>query len=83
MTGLGTSRFYGIKANACLVARWYVIEELEKAGDSLVTISVTDLVREVAELETRGLSLGAIESVGDAARKASTTDPDGNSIALV
>lgn len=61
----------------------YVIEEPGRAGDSLVTISVTDLSREVAVLEARQVSLGPIEPVGDAARKATTTDPDGNSIALI
>jgi len=61
----------------------YVIEEPAAAGKSLVTIAVKDLGASVAEITDRGISLGAIEAVGDAARKAKVADPDGNSVALI
>jgi predicted enzyme related to lactoylglutathione lyase len=61
----------------------YVIEDASSAGKSLVTIAVTDLEEAVAEVTARGIAVGAIEAVGDAARKAATKDPDGNSLALI
>ncbi|NJC69629.1 VOC family protein [Planosporangium thailandense] len=61
----------------------YVIKDAARAGRSLVTISVPDLDEAVADLETRGISSGPIETVGDAGRKATVTDLEGNSIALI
>lgn len=61
----------------------YVLQDLAGAGSALVTIAVTDLDRQVAELADRGIHFGAIEPVGEAARKATIDDPDGNSIALI
>jgi len=61
----------------------YIIEDAGRAGRSLVTIAVTDLDTEVAALADRDIALGSIEPVGDVGRKATTEDPDGNSIALI
>ncbi|MEV7802696.1 VOC family protein [Microbispora sp. NPDC088329] len=61
----------------------YVIEDAGRAGRSLVTISVSDLDQAVAELDARGIRSGDIETVGDAGRKATVTDPEGNAIALI
>lgn len=61
----------------------YVIRDSARAGNSLVTISVTDLDQAVDELACRGIALGPIAPVGDAARKATGEDPDGNSIDLI
>ena len=61
----------------------YVLHDLAYAGKSLVTIAVTDLDREWAELADREIHLGSIEPVGPAGRKATIDDPDGNSIALI
>ncbi|GAA0357590.1 VOC family protein [Microbispora corallina] len=61
----------------------YVIEDAGRAGRSLVTISVSDLDQTVADLDARGISSGRIETVGDAGRKATVTDPEGNSIAFI
>lgn len=61
----------------------YVIEDCDRAGASLVTIAVTDLQRELHQVRDRGVPFGSIESVGDAALKATSEDPDGNSIALI
>src|ERR1700733_6114930 len=43
----------------------YVIEEPERAGRTVVTISVSDLDQFVADLTSRGISVGPIEAVGD------------------
>src|SRR5580658_3965377 len=56
----------------------YVIEDPERAGRTVVTISVNDLDQFVAELAGRGISAGPIEAVGDAGRKANVMDADGN-----
>jgi predicted enzyme related to lactoylglutathione lyase len=61
----------------------YVIEDPERSGRSLVAISVDDLERSATELLERGIPIGAIETVGDAARKATIVDPAGNSIAFI
>lgn len=61
----------------------YVIEDAARAGRSLVTISVSDLDEAVADLKARGIDSGPIETVGDAGRKATVTDPDGNAIAFI
>lgn len=61
----------------------YVVEEAESAGQCLVTLAVQDLDVTTADLAARGIQMGPIEAVGDAARKASTKDVDGNSLALV
>jgi predicted enzyme related to lactoylglutathione lyase len=65
-------------------AAWlYVIGDQERAGRALVTLCVTDLDQTVADIAGRGIACGAIELVGDAGRKATFTDADGNSLAFI
>jgi predicted enzyme related to lactoylglutathione lyase len=61
----------------------YVIEDPERAGRTVVTISVSDLDQFVTDLASRGISAGPIEAVGDAARRANMVDADGNVISWV
>jgi predicted enzyme related to lactoylglutathione lyase len=61
----------------------YVIEDPERAGRTVVAISVDDLDRFVAVLAARGLSVGPIEVVGEAERKANAVDVDGNMISWI
>lgn len=61
----------------------HVIEDRERAGHTVVTISVSDLDQFVADLATRGISVGPIEAVGDAGRKAVVVDADGNVISWI
>jgi len=61
----------------------YVIEDLERAGRTVVAISVSDLDQFVADLASRGISAGSIEDVGDAGLKANVTDSDGNVVSLI
>jgi predicted enzyme related to lactoylglutathione lyase len=61
----------------------YVIEDLERAGRTVVTISVNNLNQFVADLASRGISAGPIEAVGDAGRKANVVDEDGNVISWI
>jgi predicted enzyme related to lactoylglutathione lyase len=61
----------------------YVIEDHERAGRTVVTISVSDLDQLVGELASRGIATEPIEAVGDAGRKANLLDPDGNMISWI
>jgi len=61
----------------------YIIEDPDRAGQTVVTIAVDDLDRLVSELASRGISSGPIEPVGDAGRKAQTPDLDGNMISWI
>jgi predicted enzyme related to lactoylglutathione lyase len=61
----------------------YLKADAERAGGALLTISVAGLERTVEEIRSRGIECGAIEEVGDAGRKATLTDPDGNTISFV
>jgi predicted enzyme related to lactoylglutathione lyase len=61
----------------------YLVREPERAGGSLLTLSVPDLDLAVAEVAARGVDYVPIEQVGDAGRRAVYTDPDGNKLALV
>ncbi len=62
----------------------YVIEDHERAGQTVVTISVSDLDQLVSELASRGgVSAGSIEAVGDAGRKPSVVDANGNVISWI
>jgi len=61
----------------------YLIRDAPRAGNSLVTISVSDLEAATAELADRNIKLGPIAAVGDAALKARGQDPEGNSVDLI
>jgi predicted enzyme related to lactoylglutathione lyase len=61
----------------------YVMEDAERAGRTVVTISVSDLEQFVADLGSRGINAGSIEAVGDAGRKANVVDADGNVISWI
>jgi predicted enzyme related to lactoylglutathione lyase len=61
----------------------YVIEDPERAGRTVVTISVSDLDQFINDLASRGISAGPIKAVGDAGRKANVVDADGNVISLI
>jgi catechol 2,3-dioxygenase-like lactoylglutathione lyase family enzyme len=60
-------------------AGWiYVIADPGRAGSGLHTLLVDDLDAFLAELATRGIVAGPVETIGDAVRVAIVTDPDGN-----
>lgn len=61
----------------------YVLQAATHVGPALVTIAVADLDAAVAEVTARGVDVGAIEAVGTAARKATASDPEGNTVALI
>jgi predicted enzyme related to lactoylglutathione lyase len=60
-----------------------VLEDAGRAGRCLVTIAVADLDAAVDELATRGIRTDPVEAIGDAGRKASLTDLEGNVVALI
>jgi predicted enzyme related to lactoylglutathione lyase len=61
----------------------YVIQDAERAGRTMVTISVSDLDHFVGDLADRGVTAGPIEAVGDAGRKAVAVDDDGNTVSWI
>jgi predicted enzyme related to lactoylglutathione lyase len=65
-------------------AGWlYVVVDRERAGGSLVALSVAALDGELAALRDRGIEPETVEQVGDSGRKATVRDPEGNTIALI
>ena len=70
---------WGVSGNGWL----YVIEEPQRAGRTVMTISVSDLDQFVANLKSRGISAGPIEAVGDDGRKTNAVDADGNVISSI
>jgi len=68
----------------CSQAGWlYVLRDPERAGRSIVTAAVADLDQTVADIAGRGITGSPIEPVGDAGRKATFTDPDGNTVSFI
>jgi catechol 2,3-dioxygenase-like lactoylglutathione lyase family enzyme len=61
----------------------YVVADPERAGRSLVSMAVSDLDQTIAEVEGRGITVERIERIGDAERKATVLDPDGNTVAII
>jgi predicted enzyme related to lactoylglutathione lyase len=65
-------------------AAWlYLIRDENRAGHALVALSVADLDKTVADVAGRGIATGGIEIVGDAGRKASYLDADGNTLSFI
>jgi predicted enzyme related to lactoylglutathione lyase len=65
-------------------AAWlYVVEDIRRAGHSLVALHVADLDEVVREIASRGITGKPIEIVGTAGRKASFTDADGNELSFI
>jgi hypothetical protein len=60
-----------------------VVVDADRAGHAIVTLSVADLERTVEDIEGRGLAGGPIEAVGDAGRKVTYTDNDGNLVMFI
>ena len=65
-------------------AAWlYVVRDEERAGHTLVTLCVADLDRAVADIAARGIAGGPVEIIGDAGRKATFTDAEGNAVSFI
>ena len=65
-------------------AAWIsLFEDAPRAGHTLVTVAVPDLERTLARIGDRGITGPPIEAVGDAGRKASIADPEGNVVAFI
>jgi glyoxylase I family protein len=55
----------------------------ERAGSGLVNFAVDDLDRHIAELFTRNLTPGTIETVNKGVQLSAVTDLDGNRLTLI
>jgi len=58
----------------------YLVGDPERAGRALVTVLVDDLERFVADVATRGVDLGAIDTLPGVVRTSAIVDPDGNRV---
>jgi predicted enzyme related to lactoylglutathione lyase len=68
----------------CADAAWlYVLRDEKRAGHALVTLCVADLDQAVADIAARGITGGPAEIIGDAGRKATFTDAEGNAISFI
>jgi predicted enzyme related to lactoylglutathione lyase len=68
----------------CTDAAWlYVLRDEERAGHAVVTLCVADLDRAVAGIAGRGITGGPVEIIGDAGRKVTFTDAEGNAISFI
>jgi hypothetical protein len=56
----------------------YLIADADRAGSGLHTLLVDDLDAFLADLADNGITAGPIETIGDAVRRTTLTDPDGN-----
>jgi predicted enzyme related to lactoylglutathione lyase len=62
----------------------YVVADPARCGGGLVSIAVTDLDTALADLAARGVDPDApVERMGDAGRKATFHDPEGNRVSLL
>jgi len=65
-------------------AAWlYVLDDRARAGNSLVTMAVSDLEEAVNEIRDRAIISAPIEVIVGAGRKASFADPEGNVISFI
>jgi predicted enzyme related to lactoylglutathione lyase len=61
----------------------YVVKDAKRAGNALVVLSVADLDQLVEEIGARGITGGSIEIIGDAGRKLTLIDGEGNTVAFI
>jgi predicted enzyme related to lactoylglutathione lyase len=61
----------------------YIVLEAARAGNSTVSMAVSDIEAATSELAQRGISSGPTERQGAAGRKSVVLDPDGNSIVIL
>lgn len=61
----------------------YVLLDEDRAGRALLALSVPNLDRTIAEVRGRGIAVDTIELLGEAGRKATVADPEGNTISFI
>ena len=61
----------------------YIVLDAVRAGNSTVSMAVSDIEAATSELAERGISSQEIERKGAAGRKSIVLDPDRNSIAIL
>ena len=57
--------------------------DADRAGSTLLNLSVDDLERHVADISGRGLAPGAIETVSKGVQLSGIRDPEGNTITFI
>lgn len=59
-----------------------VFRDPDRRGSTLLNFAVDDLDTHIAELATRGITVGAVNTTTKNAKVATVTDPHGNTIAI-
>lgn len=73
------------------LAKWRVTDtgwiqlsrDTDRAGTALLNCAVDDLAAHLADISSRGLAPGAIETVDKGVRLSAIADPDGNRITFI
>ncbi len=60
-----------------------VFRDTDRAGSGLLNLAVDDLAAHLADVSSRGLAPGAIETVSKGVQLSAVTDPDGNRITFI
>jgi hypothetical protein len=60
-----------------------IVVDAERAGRALVALSVGELDATLAEVGDRGIGPQSVEQAGEAGRKATVLDADGNTVTLI
>ncbi len=60
-----------------------VTRDADRAGSAQLNLAVDDLDKHVAEVSTRGLTPGDIETVNKGVQLSAIRDPDGNTITFI
>ena len=60
-----------------------VFRDAGRAGTAMLNFAVDDLERHVADLSSRSLAPGAIETANKGVQISTITDPDGNQITFI
>jgi hypothetical protein len=58
----------------------YVVTDLDRAGNGLITVLVDDLETQIAELTSRGIEVGVVKEMGPSVPGIVVTDAEGNRI---
>jgi hypothetical protein len=61
----------------------YLVRDGQRAGRGLAALCVPDLDKALAEVAGRGIERPPVRPEGDAALKASLTDPEGNTVHVI
>jgi catechol 2,3-dioxygenase-like lactoylglutathione lyase family enzyme len=60
----------------------YVVRDPERSGSGLLTLIVDDLDAWIADVSSRGIAVGEVETLSKRVRRLTVADPDGNLVSV-